>query len=139
MIINNIDVGRYLASFSQEGVSSALQIMDIFGCCDELKNYLELQRKRTEEEAIKITKEREARGEIVERPCDGRGKVKEEVPPLKIVVGFCPRCNSKMVGTPVWGCAKDGNDRHFYKECTACTYYSEIFKKRNIFIEKEGG
>ena len=55
-------------------------------------------------------------------------------------IGFCPRCGSAVIGAPVT-CEdnKKMSGRHFYKECTVCPYYSEIFKKRNKFIEKEGG
>jgi hypothetical protein len=62
---------------------------------------------------------------------------------IKLVVGKCPKCKSNLLGEPIKGCSKQTNGNFggltFYKECSACTYYSEIFKKRNKHIEVEGG
>ena len=64
----------------------------------------------------------------------------QEPQTLNAVVGFCPKCNSTMVGTPVTHCETDESGRHFYSECTSCSYYSEIFKgRKGRYIEVKGG
>jgi len=55
------------------------------------------------------------------------------------VVGMCPRCGHTVRGKPTRACKEKKQGRHFYKECVNCTYYSEIFKQRNKYIEREGG
>ena len=64
----------------------------------------------------------------------------QEPPELNAIVGFCPKCNSTMVGTPLPHCESDETGRHFYSECTACSYYSEIFKgRKGRYHEVKGG
>lgn len=64
----------------------------------------------------------------------------QEPQTLSIVVGFCPKCSSTMVGTPLPPCESDETGRHFYSECTACRYYTEIFKgRKGRYIEIKGG
>ncbi len=64
----------------------------------------------------------------------------QEPQTLNVVVGFCPKCNSTMVGTPLPPCETDESGRHFYSECTACTYYTEVFKgRKGRYIEIRGG
>jgi hypothetical protein len=55
------------------------------------------------------------------------------------VVGFCPRCNSALGGQPCGGCRSKAFDRVFVKICGTCSYYSEIFRRRNKYYEVEGG
>jgi hypothetical protein len=62
-----------------------------------------------------------------------------EEDPLPFTVGLCPRCDSVVKGGPIPSCEKRKSGRWFYKECTACTYYAEVIKKRNKFKEVEGG
>lgn len=54
-------------------------------------------------------------------------------------VGFCPKCESRLVGMPVGSCEARAHQRHFYTECVACTYYREIFKRQRKYYEVEGG
>jgi hypothetical protein len=92
-------------------------------------------------------------GEVVKREfhgkdCKGDSKIKdagtrdqeEQVVQYKgFVIGKCPKCTSDMTGFPYPGCEVKKTGRYFYKECTACTYYVEIFKRGNKFTEMEGG
>jgi formate dehydrogenase maturation protein FdhE len=56
-----------------------------------------------------------------------------------VTVGFCPKCTSRMVGEVVPLCETEESGRHFYSECTACTYYTEIFKgRKGRYIEMKG-
>ena len=68
--------------------------------------------------------------------------IREPDPP-RMVVGFCPRCSSNVTGFPVGGCSRDEPGTfgkvEFYKECGACSYYAQIWKKRNKYKEVEGG
>lgn len=64
----------------------------------------------------------------------------QEPQTLTVVVGFCPKCSSTMVGGPMPTCESDETGRTFYAECTACTYYTEIFKgRKGRYIEIKGG
>ena len=60
----------------------------------------------------------------------GNSKYREPMQP-KVVIGFCPSCNSQLVGTPLKGCETKKTGRYFYKECSSCSYYAEIFKSGN--------
>lgn len=61
-------------------------------------------------------------------------------PRLRVVVGFCPKCGSTMVGDAMPQCEAKDTGRHFYSECTVCPYYTEIFKgRKGRFIEMKGG
>jgi hypothetical protein len=86
----------------------------------------EHRRKKREEKARK------------ENPGNRYSKSFEEKP-LPFIVGLCPKCGSIMKGTPMSSCEKARSGRHFYHECQTCTYYKEVFKRRNKFREVEGG
>jgi len=58
---------------------------------------------------------------------------------IGVTVGFCPRCESRLVGMPVGSCEAKAHQRHFYTECVACIYYREVFKRGNKYYEVEGG
>lgn len=64
----------------------------------------------------------------------------QEPQTLNVVVGFCPKCNSPMVGNPIPPCESDESGRHFYAECTTCSFYKEIFKgRKERYTEKTNG
>ena len=64
----------------------------------------------------------------------------QEPQTFNVVVGFCPKCNSTMVGSPMPPCESDETGRHFYSECTVCPYYTEVFKgRKGRYIEIKGG
>jgi hypothetical protein len=67
------------------------------------------------------------------------GKVEIVQPPLHVVIGLCGRCQSKVYGEIVPECETKLTGRVFYKECAQCSYYAEIFKRRNSYYEIEGG
>jgi hypothetical protein len=62
-----------------------------------------------------------------------------DLPPLTVVVGTCPKCGSNLMGQALGVCSKVTKQPTFYKECSACKYYAEIWKYRNKFKEVEGG
>lgn len=66
----------------------------------------------------------------------------EPDPKVGPIIGKCPRCGSDVRGTITKSCKKNAGTfgvSTFYKECTACSYYSEIFEKRGKHTEVEGG
>lgn len=79
--------------------------------------------------------------QTLEEQVDNVQRLKEDmsVKPIGLTVGFCPKCGSRVEGMPTPSCGKAKNGRHFYKECIACDYYSEIWKRGNKFTETEGG
>lgn len=66
-------------------------------------------------------------------------EVEVQEPPELTVIGLCPKCGSPLGGYPLPGCESSKTGRVFYKECRGCTYYSELYKRRNNYIEIEGG
>lgn len=145
MKVNGVDVANYISGFDRNTWESALQILEVFGCCKEVGDALN-QMKREYTEAV-LRESKRVNDELNKRasnnpkpPC--RGKV-VEAPTLRYVVGICSECSGKLRGEPVEGCSKTRNTRAktrvFIKECSNCTYYSEVFKVGNKFSEVEGG
>jgi hypothetical protein len=107
--------------------------------------------KRSEVKRKREAEEMSRHNRIVERLDAGEVVSKRErmsvVPPepgnVGPVISFCPRCGSAVRGTTVGSCSKQKASTFgtltFYRECGACTYYSEMFKKRNRYTEVEGG
>lgn len=62
-----------------------------------------------------------------------------DLPPLTVVVGTCPKCGSNLMGQALGSCSKLAKQPTFYKECSACDYYAEIWRYRNKYKEVEGG
>lgn len=58
---------------------------------------------------------------------------------VNYIVGICPRCGSPVHGEGLPRCELQKSGRVFYKECLTCTYYSELFRRGNEYIEIEGG
>jgi hypothetical protein len=92
----------------------------------------------TEKRVASVKKKHEMARRKMERENPG-GIV--EPPPLTGVIGMCPRCGEPLSGLPVPRCEATKTGRVFYKECSACTYYGEIFrdKKTGEYTETEGG
>jgi len=93
----------------------------------------ELQRKK---QAEKLTRRRRT-GEFGYYVLPKDKGVPTEPSPLT-VIGSC-KCGGLMTGEPLPGCETKLTGRVFYKECDSCSYYSELFKKGNIYEEIEGG
>jgi hypothetical protein len=62
---------------------------------------------------------------------------------LPFVVGVCPKCDSMLGGLPLPSCETKKTGRVFYKECSSCEYYAEVWKKtkqkRTTYYQEEGG
>lgn len=139
MILNDVDVDKAIAAFSEEALESANQLLQVFGCCEELTTHIDEVLKYRRERRIQSF-ERHKRKELKRaKKKDKETREKMEEMPTLPVIGFCPKCGGKLGGMPMRACEKKKTGRWFYKECQNCTYYSELFKIRNKFIEKEGG
>jgi hypothetical protein len=58
------------------------------------------------------------------------------------IVGICPLCGEAVTGEVQPSCEQSNTGRLFYKECSVCPYYSELFKKRirsKDYLREEGG
>jgi hypothetical protein len=119
--------------------------MQWFGCCGELTKVLEqweaddLEKRRiAAEEHLKNFKK--AAKKHHDRIRGGKGTEEDyALHRPATVIGFCPKCNSQLRGEPLPECETKKSGRYFYAECSACTYYYEIFKKRKKFTKTEGG
>jgi hypothetical protein len=147
-IINGIDLDLYVQTHSHEVISGVRQFLEVFKCCEELKDALVIMRQNTINQhdhlAQRVPSTRILKGQAKKRkkPCGKKGTdlQKDEMQELRpvTVVGKCPRCGSDLLGTPVATCETEKSGRVFYKECSACKYYAEVFKKRNKHYEMEG-
>ena len=147
MDISKEQFENYLAGHDNDSVVSARQILKFFGCCPELHDKL-LERENDRIEESRVMAERFAYGETREYVDPGRKSQPErkerESEPRKLpaaVIGFCPQCNSALHGEPIPSCERSKTGRTFYAECSACTYYYEIFqhKRTKKYRREEGG
>jgi len=142
-------VHSFVGSYSLDSIHAVQQVLEWFGANRKLERIVWSMIKRMETTHVRNA-EKHARTVAQYEKSVGEGKPFHpdvdsipEPPVIKYVVGKCPKCNSNLLGEPIKGCSKKTNGNFgglaFYKECSACTYYSEIFKKGNKHIEVEGG
>jgi len=152
MIINGINIKKEIANFQVPCVERMIQFFERLEIQKDLTRFL---RGLQDEQFEKLRSEAEKGGRKIDRKHFDRFKKgksiraeptpqKEQtaiVEPFKYtqVVGICPRCSSKVVGGPQPKCETKASGRVFFKECSACTYYVEIFKRGNKHREVEGG
>jgi hypothetical protein len=153
---------HYIESFNKEHLYSVIQFLEWFECCEDLIEPIQqyLDRNVKEIAAIKRRARQqfdtagmplvtdEEREVYMNAPCmdkvNERGEMLEPEKHFEpqrpyITVGFCPKCNSTMVGEVVPHCEAEESGRHFYSECTTCTYYTEIFKgRKGRYLEVRG-
>lgn len=142
--INNINVYRFLATHNLGAIHAVIQFLEAFKCgCDDLLdalNNIESDRQERQERTALARKEyHEDSREEYRRT---RRKQLKELPPLRTIVGTCPRCNKVMKGEPQRSCEKMEKAPVFYAECQSCSYYYEMwkhYKTGKIWREEEGG
>jgi hypothetical protein len=61
------------------------------------------------------------------------------MPPMTLVVDFCPNCGDPVYGEPQVQCKKRKREPVFYKECKTCQWWAEIWRYGNKYKEVEGG
>lgn len=163
-------IKEYCESFNPQHLYSVMQFFEWFECCEDLIGPIQAfidsktrelarmkRRARQEFERAgmpRVTEEEKAVYKAA-APCieeandDPLDPLEDfwrtepqiaEPPKLPVVVGFCPKCSSTMVGDALPACESEKTGRHFYSECTTCSYYTEIFKgRKGRFIEMKGG
>jgi hypothetical protein len=134
----------YAQAFNLQSLYSVLQFLQHFDWNQDalmaMTEYMEI----VEDERRQIAESRKAKFNAfqdTQRKEAGMSKEDQEAGRPMMTIGFCPRCNERMVGEPVRKCGdkKRGRQRLFYKECTSCPYYAEIWKNKNKYDETEGG
>lgn len=152
----HIKIEEYAQGIDPQHLFEIINFFEHYGCCEDLiaplKNYLAGLTK----ELADIKRRARQQFEIAGRPLleDGEEidfsymddptpcaerEIKEEPTRPQVVIGFCPKCNSTMVGDVVPPCESEESGRHFYSECTVCRYYTEIFKgRKGRYIEIKG-
>jgi hypothetical protein len=155
--LNVESVKAYLQSQDIQVVYALQQTLEWFGVGEKLERIvwamlkrLELDNKRAAELAVyRFQKASGDKTEVEEdtlpeeqEPGPTRTEpidITKELPPLVTVVGLCPKCGSPLYGEPVPPCERKITNRVFYKECGGCSYYVEVIKRRNNYLEIEGG
>jgi hypothetical protein len=144
------NIKRYIGSFDMSTRYAIQQFLSWFDVDRKLERVVWAILKKSEIVRARQAKEVSRKNRILEKMDQGSPVSREEresvIPELATdvgpVVGSCPRCGSNVRGMIGGTCGKHAGNfgkLTFYKECTACSYYSEIFKKRNKYIEVEGG
>lgn len=150
------DLEEYALGIDPAHLFTVINFFQAYGCCEELIEPIQKYLDGLTKELAAIKRRARLKFEVSGRPlmeegeeiefrddedglpCAERGK-KEEPPRPVVVVGFCPKCGSTMKGDAVPPCESETTGRHFYSECTACTYYTEIFMgRKGRFIEVKG-
>ncbi len=142
------DVQRFVGSYPLDSIHAIQQVLEWFGVNRKFERIVWSMIRRREVQHVKEVdagKRRYAKykklkdeGKPYHPPLDEVGTV----PDISLVIGKCPRCDNNLLGMPTRACKKGVNGKFgglvFYKECASCTYYSEVFKKRNKYVEIEG-
>jgi hypothetical protein len=153
MKFNNIDVRRYAESYGPWQAETVRLWLEVFKCCPELQDALQVLRDEQEkrdiyesQRQVKASVKRQAK--IERKQSEAKGMIEprepvarkiQEFTKLRAVIGFCPKCGGNLRGEPTPGCEQKKSGRMFYKECQTCTYYAEVWKKKNKYHETEGG
>jgi len=148
MKVTTKTVDLYTESFDDDTLHAVKQFFEVFECCNDLEGEVGRIIKTRQEEARMYA---ENKGKKEKKHIDklkteyeqtelmaNEDKFPGEPKPLP-VIGFCPKCKSKMGGAWVANCETRKSGRFFVRECSACSYHAEIFKKRNKYYEVEGG
>jgi hypothetical protein len=142
------NVKRYLTGFDMDSRYAIHQFLEWFALDRKLERIVWATLKKSEvvrrKEAESLKEEQAEIAIATEqgKPYHPKPERISNEPPLTVIVGVCPRCKSMMKGMATGTCSKGAGNfgvMTFYKECGACTYYSQIFKKRNKYREVEGG
>jgi hypothetical protein len=142
-------VQSFVGSYDLNSIHAIQQVLEWFGANRKLERIVWSMIKEMEVEHVRsaekyaITVAKQDKAKVEGKPFHPDVDSIPAQQNIKMVVGKCPKCNSNLLGEPIKGCSKQTNGNFggltFYKECSACTYYSQIFKKGNKHIEVEGG
>jgi len=161
------NIHDYCESFNPQHLYSVMQFFEWFECCEDLIAPIQAFLDSKTKELAELKRRARAQFERADMPLvtEGEKKVYQDASPcieatdpsdplddhwrkepqfaepprLRVVVGFCPKCTSTMVGDVLPECEAKETGRHFYSECTVCRYYTEIFKgRKGRYIEIKG-
>lgn len=149
------NVARFMRGYEEQHLHTIQQILEWFGVCRKMERIIWAMLKKNQLERMRVAEDR-AKGVYQDHPTpastvekevvgkDGkkrvvRKRVPAELPDMRTVVGFCPKCGSHIYGEPQQSCKKRVSEPVFYKECKACPWWAEVWRKRNKYIEIEGG
>jgi len=124
---NGVNLELYTAGMNRECLPQIYQFLQLFEWDEKAEKALEyLIRKYPAGEVVRSRKI-----SSVQRAREARGAKEQfefaDYPQLPFVLGACPECGKLMRGVALSGCETEETGRHFYKECTVCPYYSEVF------------
>lgn len=142
------NVRQYIGCFDMQTRYAIQQFLQWFNVDRKLERIIwailrksEITRQK-EAEVLGRERQRELAAKAEGRPYHPDRRIVREPDKITLIVDFCPKCGSPMVGMPVRSCRQNSSyfgAPVFYKECSACTHYIEIFKKKNKYIEVGGG
>jgi hypothetical protein len=127
-----VDLELYASSFHQKQLHAVLQFLELFQWDRRAERLLDY-----------LLHEKWKVGDVVKAEASRR-KYKEQVlwdEPIEFttIVGVCPKCDWPVVGDAIHErCERKLSGRLFIKECTNCTYYSELFEHDGELTEVEG-
>jgi hypothetical protein len=136
VVVDGFDIELYVQSMDGRCLGTVVNFLDWFKWDDRVKKALQfLIQKHSYHEHTVVSKERlvdpapDMKPEPIEEPCEPN-----------VIVGVCPKCGDRLRGAPLRSCETAATGRVFYKVCSGCTYYSELFKnlKTNELREIEG-
>lgn len=134
------NVRNYIAGFNGNSQYAIQQFLEWFSVDRKLERIVWSTIKRREIGARRRSEQLAARRR--KRPLESElDRMSREVPgePRPMApVGVCS-CGGLVTGEPLPGCEVRLTGRVFYRECSSCTYYSELFKVDKEYKEIEGG
>jgi hypothetical protein len=144
------NVKQFISGYDYQYLGALQQVLAWFGEARKLERILWATLKRVELDSKARAERVRVHGEAVESkgvkgpPLQVPGEPEfTELHPLTIVIGKCPRCDGNVMGEVRPVCSKIRRQPTFYKECSACTYYAEIWRKikqnKTTYREEEGG
>lgn len=139
------EITTFFSAFKTEVREGCRQMLEYFGCCEDILEHLNklhiqeltFDRRQAEQLAEERKKRREERKEARKIQQDQLDQL--ELPPLQAVVGLCPQCGSELRGEPYRTCKEIKTKQFaFYKECSGCEYWSEMFLEEDKYTEIAG-
>jgi len=140
MSLTEMEKRHVLSAFPVDHLPTLLQAFQIFKCCPDIvelmKEIDEERIQRRADLAVKLAGPKHKKNKKPRKAQRGW----QEPGRLPFIVGLCRHCGGEVWGGHMPTCETKLTGRVFYKECSTCTYYAEIFKHgRNRYREEEGG
>ena len=118
-MIGKAKLEKYVRSHDPRCLHTVVQFLEVAGWSPEVEDWLKKYLRKVRLEGFIVT------------PKDDSG--------LAYIDESCPRCDELMQGIRMPACEVRRTGRAYYKECSSCTYYAEIFVKDGVEVEIKGG